>query len=156
MGKNILPMVMGIIAIAIAFVIFPIVLDATSDLLGHTGDVLDTFEVTTGAAVTTADVVLTYDLYEGDVSNVKSITSTEPTDVPVANTYTVATRSLNITGLTAEKTRTLSVTYLTVSTNVYTGLGSIVKVAPLIVFVGLLASGGFAMYKGITGMRKGG
>ena len=101
MGKNILPMVMGIIAIAIAFVIFPIVLDATSDLLAHTGDVLDTFEVTTAVAEVDADVVLTYDLYEEDVSNVKSITSTEPTDVPVANTYTVATRSLNITGLTA-------------------------------------------------------
>jgi len=156
MGKNILPMVMGIIAIAIAFVIFPVVLDATGDLLAHTNDVLQTEEVTTGVSETTADVVLDYELYEGDVLNVKTITSTEATDVPVASTYTEATRTLSITGLTESKTRTLSITYETVSTNVYTGLGSIVKVAPLIVFVGLLASGGFAMYKGITGIRKGG
>ncbi|MBA7604400.1 hypothetical protein ES703_11520 [subsurface metagenome] len=154
MGKNIMAVVMGIIAIAIAFVVFPIVLDATGDLLAHTGDALETAQVTTGAAEETADVVLTYELYEGDVLNVRSITSTEPTDVPVANTYTEATRTLNITGLAVDLTRTLNITYETVSTNVYTGLGSIVKVAPLIVFVGLLAGGGFAMFKGVTGIRK--
>lgn len=77
MNKNILYMVLGIIAIAIAFVVFPVVMDAT-----HT-------------IVSNANI--------GD----------------------------------------------------YTGLESIAKVAPLIVFVGLLASGGFSMYKGITGMRKG-
>jgi len=75
-NKNILTMVMGIIAIAIAFVIFPVVMDAVSTITTHT-----------------------------DIAN-------------------------------------------------YTGLSSIANVAPLIVFVGLLASGGFAMYKGVTGFRK--
>ncbi|MBA7604401.1 hypothetical protein ES703_11521 [subsurface metagenome] len=76
MRGSILAMVMGIIAIAIAFVIFPVVMDAVSTITTH------------------ADI--------------------------------------------AE----------------YTGLASIAKVAPLIVFVGLLASGGFAMYKGVTTIRK--
>jgi uncharacterized BrkB/YihY/UPF0761 family membrane protein len=71
-----LTMVLGIIAIAIAFVVFPIVMDAAHSILGN------------------ANI--------GD----------------------------------------------------YTGLSSIAAVAPLIVFVGLLASGGFAMYKGVSGMRK--
>ena len=76
MGSSMISMVMGIIAIAIAFVIFPIVLDATSGILTHEG---------------------------------------------------IAT---------------------------FTGLSSIAKVAPLIVFVGLLAGGGFGLFKGVSGLRK--
>jgi len=74
-NKSMISMVMGIIAIAIAFVVFPIVLDATSGILTHS-----------------------------------SIAS-------------------------------------------FTGLESIAKVAPLIVFVGLLAGGGFGLFKGVQGLR---
>jgi len=76
-NRDILTMVLGIIAIAIAFVVFPIVMDASHTILSN------------------ANI--------GD----------------------------------------------------YTGLSSIAAVAPLIVFVGLLFTGGFSMYKGISGMRKG-
>jgi len=75
-NKSMVSMVMGIIAIAIAFVVFPIVLDATSGILTHT-----------------------------------SIAS-------------------------------------------FTGLESIAKVAPLIVFVGLIAGGGFGLFQGVKGMRE--
>jgi len=76
-NKSMLSMVMGIIAIAIAFVVFPIVLDATSGILTH-----------------------------ADIAN-------------------------------------------------FTGLESIAQVAPLIVFVGLIAGGGFGLFQGIKGMRGG-
>ena len=36
----------------------------------------------------------------------------------------------------------------------YTGLQSLVKVAPTIVFVGLLFGGGFLTYRGVTKSRK--
>jgi hypothetical protein len=39
------------------------------------------------------------------------------------------------------------------SLETYTGLESVVKVAPLIVFVGLLFGGGFSMFSGIKGLR---
>jgi len=68
-------MVAGIIAIAVAFIIFPIVLDATSSILTH---------------ASIAD---------------------------------------------------------------FTGLSNIAKVAPLMVFIGLIASGGFGLYSGIKASR---
>ena len=232
MNKSMLSMVLGIIAIAIAFVAFPIVLDATSTVISHSGDVMESDSATTyvasfteddeaitGVGETTADIVLTYDLYEAGVGNVESITSTEGTDTPTADSYVEATKTLTVGGLTAEKTRTLTTTYktesikttadivltydlyeagvgnvesitstegtdtptadsyveatktLTVggliasatrtltttyeteSMNIYTGLGSIIKVAPLIVFIGLLAGGGYGLFKGVQGMR---
>jgi len=155
MNRNILAMVMGIIAIAIAFVVFPIVMDATQDLLTHEGSTWEEDVVVTGEAETTGAVVLNYALLDDDVANVTSITSTEATDVPVADSYVAGTKTLTVSGLTASKTRTLTTTYKTLSQNVFTGFGSIAAVAPLIVFVGLLFSGGFAMYKGIQGMRTG-
>jgi len=149
-------MVLGIIAIAIAFIIFPIVLDATGELLAHSDEVMQTDEVTTGAVETTADVVLKYDLYDGLVANVVSLKSTLPTDTPTADSYVVATKTLTVGGLTADSMRNLTTTYLTESMGVYTGLGSIAKVAPLMVFIGLLAGGGFGLFRGVTAMRSGG
>ncbi len=149
-------MVLGIIAIAIAFIIFPIVLDATGALLADSSSVLQVEEVTTAVASTEADVVLDYDLYEADVANVVSITSTLGTDVPVAASYVEATKTLTVSGLTVDTTRNLAITYLTESMGIYTGLGSIAKVAPLMVFIGLLAGGGFGLFKGVTAMRGGG
>ena len=153
MRGSMISMVMGIIAIAIAFVVFPIVLDATSTVLEHTSDYMEADSATTGLGETTADIVLTYDLYEAGVGNVESITSTEATDTPTADSYVEATKTLTVGGLTAEKTRTLTTTYESEAMNIYTGLGSITKVAPLIVFIGLLAGGGYGLFKGVQGMR---
>jgi len=165
-NKSMLSMVLGIIAIAIAFVVFPIVLDSTGTILSHTGDTMEADSATTGvpnyteddSATTgvgelTADIVLTYDLYEAAVGNVESITSTEAGDTPTANSYVEATKTLTVGGLIASATRTLTTTYETESMDVYTGLGSIAKVAPLMVFIGLIAGGGFGLYSGVKGMR---
>lgn len=77
MSTSMLKMIGGIIAIAIAFVMFPIVLDAADTILG------------------------------------------------------------------------------TANISTYTGLESVVKVSPLIVFVGLLFGGGFSLFSGIKGLKKG-
>lgn len=76
MSSTMMKMIGGIIAIAIAFVMFPIVLDAANTILG------------------------------------------------------------------------------TANISTYTGLESVVKVSPLIVFVGLLFGGGFALFSGIKGLKK--
>ena len=153
MNKSMLSMVMGIIAIAIAFVVFPIVLDATGTVLSHTSDTMEADSAITVSPDVTADIVLTYPLYDDDVANVSSITSTEAADTPVASSYVTGTKTLTVSGLTTDKTRTLTTTYETESMGVYTGLGSITKVAPLMVFIGLLAGGGFGLYRGIKGMH---
>jgi len=152
-NRSTLSMVLGIIAIAIAFVVFPIVLDATDTVLSHTGNVKESDSATTDATVTTADIVLDYPLYNDDVANVVSITSSDAADTPSASAYAAATKTLTVSGLAESTTRTLTTTYVTESMGVYTGLGSITKVAPLMVFMGLLAGGGFGLYKGIQGIR---
>lgn len=74
-----------------------------------------TAEVTTPPGVTQANVVLNFGLLDNDVDNVKSITSTEPTDVPVADSYVPGTQTLTITGLAENKTRILTIVYVTAS-----------------------------------------
>ena len=73
---------------------------------------VDIFEaVATGAGVTTADVVLTEALWDDDVANVVSITSTHVPDTPTADSYVSGTKTLTVGGLIEAQTRTLTVTY---------------------------------------------
>lgn len=94
-----------------------VVLMMFSTLLGgidtaQTDERTDNFgAVVTGGGITTADVVLVTNLYDGDVLNVVSVTSDLGTDVPLAFSYTALTRTLTINGLTAAQTRTLTVIY---------------------------------------------
>ena len=70
----------------------------------------DSFSVTTAAASTNATVILVKALYDEDISTT-SILSDNATDVPIANSYAVASRALLITGLADNTTRTLAVSY---------------------------------------------
>jgi len=60
--------------------------------------------------VTSANETLLDDLYDGDIGSI-DIASGDATDTPLANTYNATSRLLNITGLTADTTRTLDVSY---------------------------------------------
>jgi len=153
-NKSTISMVLGIIAIAIAFVVFPIVLDATDTVLSHTGNTKEADSATTDSVATTADIVLDYALYNDALANVVSITSSDAGDTPTSDAYAAATKTLTVGGLAVSTTRTLTTTYVTESMGVYTGLGSIAKVAPLMVFVGLLAGGGLGLFQGVKGMRE--
>ncbi len=73
-------------------------------------DVTEPHNVTTAADITTADIVLANDLLDGNKVNV-AITSPDPDDAPVAWEYVEATHKLTISGLQADTTRQLSVTY---------------------------------------------
>lgn len=77
----------------------------------------DTYQVTTGAGVTGANVTLSYDLYLAALAEVDSFSSNETGDTPVAATYTEATKVLEVTGLEASKIRTLIVSYYGESSN---------------------------------------
>ncbi len=78
----------------------------------RTEDATQNIVVTTGGGITTANVVLAHDLYQANVTQVQSITSTNVTDAPVATSYwDDTTRHLTVAGLHAGITRTLAVHY---------------------------------------------
>jgi len=142
--------IVSIIMVAVMFIMFPIVMDASHDL--QTDDFVQTeAAVVTGVGVTTADVVLDEDLWDDATTSVLSITSDEVTDVPVANTYTAGTNTLNITGLAADDSRTLVITYEYDGLTDYTGMGALVAVAPLLLFIGVIGAvvgGLYVSFKG--------
>lgn len=134
-----LGVVVGLIGIVILMIIFPIVMSATHDL--QTDVQTDVFEgVTTGAGETAADVVLTVDLYQDETAHVLSVTSDNESDTPVAGTYTAATNTLNVTGLAESDTRTLTVQYEYDALTNYTGMGALVGITPLLIWVAILAT----------------
>lgn len=132
------PVIFGIIGVAILMVIFPIIMSSTHDL--KTDQYVQTAAaVATGAGEVAADVVLTEDLYNDDTGSIISITSNNVADTPVAGTYTAATNTLNITGLAASDTRTLTITYEFDALTDYTGMSAMVGMTPLLIWVAILA-----------------
>lgn len=147
MGNSTMRIVMGIVAVMIAFVMFPMVLDGAHDI--RTDPCTVTGDITTGVGELDGDVVFTVPLYNDTTANINTLTSDNVADTPVAGTYTAATNTLNVTGLAASDSRTITITYTGDATADYTGLGSLVSIAPLIIFVGLLFAGGLSVFTGI-------
>ena len=94
--------------------------------------------VVTGGGITVADVVLVVPLYEGNLGNVVSITSDLGTDVPIQTDYTALTQTLEVSGLTASDTRTLTVTYKYGALGNYVGVNSFFGFIPLLVGVAVV------------------
>jgi hypothetical protein len=94
--------------------------------------------VVTGGGITTAPVVLVADLYDNDILNVVDITSDLITDVPLVGTYVPGTNTLNVVGLTAADTRTLTVTYEIDALTGSPGVGSFFNFLPLLVVIALV------------------
>jgi len=70
----------------------------------------DTFTSATGLGVTSANVTLQKPVYDDDTETI-DITSDLATDTPAYSSYNATSRQLLISGLTANTTRTLTVTY---------------------------------------------
>lgn len=115
----------------------------------RTEDTTQSFIVTTGAGETTANVTLTKNLYNDDVSEVIALSSTNGTEAPVATSYDDTTLNLLISALNASITRTLTVEYYGLPDNtVMDAIGP---------FLGFLVIGGlaFAAVRGIWKNKKG-
>jgi 1-aminocyclopropane-1-carboxylate deaminase/D-cysteine desulfhydrase-like pyridoxal-dependent ACC family enzyme len=76
----------------------------------RTEDTTQSYVVATGAGVTTANVTLSLELYNDEVTEVISVTSNE-TETPIASSYDDATQKLLIAALNANDSRTLTVNY---------------------------------------------
>ncbi len=84
----------------------------------RTDDVTQTFSVTTGAAETTANIVLLRDLFNAATTEIQT-TSSSISETPIPGTYTSATKTLVLTNLTVNQTRTITLAYYSESEDEY-------------------------------------
>ena len=71
---------------------------------------VDEFSSTTGVGATSVNETLGKPIYDDDTGTI-DILSDDSTDVPAFNIYASTSHSVNITGLTADTTRVLTVSY---------------------------------------------
>lgn len=102
--------------LVIAGVVFLMLM--ASPLLGglndfRTDNQTDAYSVnTTGAgSITIGNVTLTTPLFQSGIQHVTSISTNWSADVPLATAYNSNTRVLTVSGLVANQTRTLNITY---------------------------------------------
>lgn len=131
MGKGV-SVVIGLIMVAVLMIVFPIVMSATHDLQtdSHTD---------TDLAISTDTVTLTVDLWDADVNSVLSIVGngTEEAGAITAASYVEATRVLTLSGVVDSTTAT--VTYEIDALTEFTGMGSLVAITPLLIWIAILA-----------------
>lgn len=141
--------IFGIIMIMVAFILFPLIMTSTSDIMTDETTVSDS--VTTGAAATSGWVELGADLYDDDTNNVTSVTSDDTDDSPAVDSYNAGNNSVLIDGLDTDTTRTISVTYLYDATSGFTGLADLTQLAPTILMLALIGTGIVMLYQAAKG-----
>ena len=110
----------------------------------------DTFSTDTAAGVTSANETLLESLYEGDLGSI-DIFSDDATDVPLGSSYNATSRLLNVTGLTANATRTLDVSYDVDALQGSEAINTLVDRVPWIWFLIIVAFGPAALFAIFTG-----
>ena len=115
---------------------------------------MDEFEelhnVTTGAGANTSVITLTQELFNDETRHV-SISSNLTSDAPVPSNYATATQKLTVGGLTTDSSRQLTVTYQTDGLGEYYGIGTALKVFPMLLGLGIIGLIAAAMYQGVSG-----
>ena len=148
MGKS-GSVIVGIIMVAVMFILFPIVMDSSHEL--QTDSYTQSYNSTTGVGELTDDVVLTEALWSDSNTYVTSVASDNVADTPVAGTYVAGTQTLTVTGLVASDSRVLTLVYEYDGLTDYTGMGAIVAVAPLLLFLGVIGAVIGGLYVGFKG-----
>ena len=146
MGK-IMTAFIAVIGIMLVFSFFPDFLTSTHELL--TDQETYTSEVTTGGGVTTAGVVLALGVYNDDVNNIVSVSSDNGNDTPIASTWTALTTTLTVSGLQASASRDLSVVYEWEATSEYTGMTTLVEMAPTLLILGIIGVVLFGLFAAV-------
>lgn len=95
----------------------------------------DEYNVTTAAGVTAYNATLSQELF-GDNTALASVSSNLTTDAPIASSYD--NQVLNVTGLTADASRRLTITYSRDNLGDYWGMGTVARVWPLMLGFGVL------------------
>lgn len=131
--NKMMAVVMMVISIAISFVVFPIITDATRGLL--TDDVTQTVASATTVNGTYVATVQD-DIYDEDVDSVISVTTDVQADNPVVSS--VSGKTITITGLNTSATdRTITIKYQKPALTEFTGMTQIVRIIPLLVLIAI-------------------
>ncbi|MBE3085699.1 MAG: hypothetical protein IMZ64_05720 [Bacteroidetes bacterium] len=89
----------------------------------------DNFQVISALAVNTGNVTLSRELYDNDIQTI-NLNSNLSTDDPVLTSYNGTTRVLQLSGFTADSTRTLEVVYDKASFTPSSSINSFMDVLP--------------------------
>ena len=134
----------NLIAAGIILLLLPAMILAIDQF--RLADQVDPFVVTTGAAANTTSVTLSQDLY-GDETRNASVSSNVTGDAPVASSYVSSTNVLTISGLLADTSHYLTVTYKIDRLGDYFGAGAGARVVPVLLVLGVLCIVGGAGYQ---------
>jgi len=111
MTGRVFSVVIGVVAVIILALTLPSIPTAVEDF--RTETLSQSYSVTTGVGVTIGSVPLASSLWNDSVAYVTNISSNITGDSPLADNYTAASRTVGITGLSANTTRSLTVSYRT-------------------------------------------
>ena len=92
------------------------------------------------------DIVLDAPLFNGNINQVVSVTSTDDDDIPLADSYATETDTLTVTGLDTSTTRTLTIIYYTEVTDQM--MPVVGPFLPFLIFGGIIFAVIFSIWKG--------
>ncbi len=96
----------------------------------------DNFSIATSNVQTSINITLTHPLFQAD-THYATVSSNVNTDVPLASNYTASTNKLTVSGLTANITRLLTVSYSIGALD--SNVDAAVRQMPSIWFYGIVA-----------------
>ncbi len=138
--------VLLVISACIVILFLPAILDSVNSFRSTDYDV--EYDATTSANVTSADIVLSQELFDENTAFV-TVTSNLTLDAPVPSSYDEATQTLTIDGLEANESRRLSLTYKIPSLDTYTGADVGAKIWPLMLVLGVIGIIAGAVYNAV-------
>jgi len=136
--------VLGIIGIVILIILFPMVMTSIHDL-----QVEEQTDAALPCVSSPEDVTLTEDLWQDDLGSVLSGVDNLG-HVLTATGYVPATNVLTVTGWVTPAT-TCAIVYEVDGLTAFTGMGALVGITPLLVWIGFLFSMVFSIWSGVKG-----
>lgn len=126
------------VIVVLVFLLLGVFADPINDGIKgwRTDTTTQSFSVTTAAGQTTANVTLSGDLFQDNITNVSTITSNVTAETPIATSYTTATNVLLLSALNAAAMHTITLTYFAETSN--TVLQTIGPWLSLLIIGGLL------------------
>jgi hypothetical protein len=117
---------------ALAYGIMPTIQDF------QTENIDQNINVSTGVGVTTATMTLGSTVWNDSLAYL-SISSNNSSDVPIATSYNVTSKSLTVSGLSDNTTRILTISYKTNGLDEYRGVEQATTALPTVLIVGIIA-----------------
>jgi hypothetical protein len=140
-------LVLAILVIVVGFVLFGVLLTSFDSMAYQ--EVQTIRSASTGVGESNSTIVLGHALYNANLDNVESISSTLGTDDPAPGAYNDNNDNLTVTGLTADSSRALTVTYNTARSDTY--VETLRPFLPFFILLIFLLAGGGLVWRSFKG-----